>query len=196
MTEYLPANVLKWVNAAVFALDDLITIIAIGVVPENRRPSSSQAWLLLILLLPFVGLPLFLLIASPSIQGRRHQIQARANAELLARTSALPELPSGVSAPDRICRCRRAQPQPRVVAARARHPTGRNPGYGNSIAAMIEAVRSAKQVINFEIDILALEAVAQQYRDLSQALDLASWNARPWPGRYIDNVMRLTSALQ
>ncbi len=41
-----------------------------------------------------------------------------------------------------------------------------------------------------------LQVVAQQYRDVSLRLDLESWNRRPWPGRYIDNVMRLTSALQ
>lgn len=36
-----------------------IKIAAIGLVPEGRRPSSSTAWLLIILLVPIVGLPLF-----------------------------------------------------------------------------------------------------------------------------------------
>jgi cardiolipin synthase A/B len=41
-----------------------------------------------------------------------------------------------------------------------------------------------------------LQVVAQQYRDVSLQLSLESWNRRPWLGRYVDNVMRLTSALQ
>ena len=41
-----------------------------------------------------------------------------------------------------------------------------------------------------------LQVVAQQYRDASVRLNLESWKRRPMPGRYIDNVMRLTSALQ
>jgi cardiolipin synthase A/B len=41
-----------------------------------------------------------------------------------------------------------------------------------------------------------LQGVAQQYRDVSFSLELESWNRRPWLGRYVDNVMRLTSALQ
>ena len=40
-------------------LDYGIKIVAIGFVPEGRRPSSSTAWLLAILLLPLVGLPPF-----------------------------------------------------------------------------------------------------------------------------------------
>ena len=52
-------------------------------------------------LLPFVGLPLFLLIGSPYVQGRRHRIQAEANAMILDRTSDLPALP-GVAATDLI----------------------------------------------------------------------------------------------
>ena len=39
-------------------IEYLIKIAALGTVPENRRPSSSTAWLLLIFLLPVVGLPL------------------------------------------------------------------------------------------------------------------------------------------
>ncbi|MBR7513465.1 PLDc N-terminal domain-containing protein, partial [Mycobacterium tuberculosis] len=60
-------------------IEYIVKIIAIGVVPENRRPSSSSAWLLLILFLPIVGIPLFLLIGSPYINRRRARIQAMAN---------------------------------------------------------------------------------------------------------------------
>ena len=39
-------------------IEYIIKIGAMGVVPENRRPASSSAWLLLILFLPLVGLPM------------------------------------------------------------------------------------------------------------------------------------------
>jgi len=38
--------------------------------------------------------------------------------------------------------------------------------------------------------------VVDGYRDVSGELDLETWQRRPWPGRYVDNVARLTSALQ
>jgi cardiolipin synthase A/B len=146
-------------------LDYAIKIVAIGVVPENRRPSSSQAWLLLILLLPGLGLPLFLLVGSPYIQGRRHRLQAAANAELLQRAKALPELPSGVSAPDRVSGVvdlnRNLGSMPCVVGA----TIGLHPGYGDSIAAMTEAVRRARHTVNFEIYILGLDATTEPFFD-------------------------------
>ena len=59
-------------------------IVAIGVVPENRRPSSSSAWLLLILFLPVVGFPLYWLIGSPWVTGRRQKVQQQADEIILA----------------------------------------------------------------------------------------------------------------
>ena len=50
-------------------LEYVIKIAALGTVPENRRPSSSTAWLLLIFLLPVVGLPLYIFLGSPWIHG-------------------------------------------------------------------------------------------------------------------------------
>ena len=52
-----------------------ITILALGLVPERRRPSSAMAWLLLIVLLPVIGLLLFLLIGSPFVPRKRREEQ-------------------------------------------------------------------------------------------------------------------------
>jgi cardiolipin synthase A/B len=41
-----------------------------------------------------------------------------------------------------------------------------------------------------------MREVEDQYRSLSRQLTLAEWHRRPLRKRYIDNVMRLTSALQ
>ena len=53
-----------WQWVALF-IEYTIKIVAIGWVPAGRKPSSSSAWLLAILLIPLIGLPLFLLMGSP-----------------------------------------------------------------------------------------------------------------------------------
>lgn len=68
-----------------------LRIIALGVVPEGRRPSSSMSWLLLILLFPEVGFPLYLLMGSPYVKGRRKLIQDEANEVIAAHTQGLPQ---------------------------------------------------------------------------------------------------------
>ena len=45
-------------------VDYAIKLVMIGVVPGSRKPSSANAWLLLILFVPVVGLPLYLLMGS------------------------------------------------------------------------------------------------------------------------------------
>ena len=64
-------------SVTVIVIEYAVKVIAIGVVPENRRPSSSSAWLLLILFVPVVGIPAFLMLGSPYINQRRARIQDR-----------------------------------------------------------------------------------------------------------------------
>ena len=71
-----------------------LRVIALGVVPEGRRPSSSMSWLMLILLVPEIGFPLYLLIGSPYVRGRRKLIQHGANEVIAAHSQGLPLVPS------------------------------------------------------------------------------------------------------
>lgn len=87
------------IETVIIVGDFVIKAIAVGVVPENRRPSSSSAWLLLILFLPIVGLPLFLLLGSSRVNARRHRIQAEANQEVDDGLAHLPTVPPEADLP-------------------------------------------------------------------------------------------------
>lgn len=76
-------------------IEYVIKIAALGTIPENRRPSSSTAWLLLIFLLPIVGLPLYLFLGSPWVHGRRRQQQRSVNEVTLRLAQPLPDVPEG-----------------------------------------------------------------------------------------------------
>lgn len=88
-------NLESWQTVGLI-IDYTIKIIAIGYVPEGRRPSSSTAWLLAILLLPYVGLPLFLLMGSPYINRRRHRIQQEINDLIEDVHDDVPDIPTGM----------------------------------------------------------------------------------------------------
>jgi cardiolipin synthase len=140
----------------------LIKLVAIGTVPENRRPSSSSAWLLLILFLPVVGFPLFLLIGSPYVHGRRSRIQAQANHILAERTAHLPLAPAGAS------------PSPNLagVLQQNRQLTGLPcvPGQAEALyddpaatyEAMAEAVDAAEHYVHVEFYIMAWDATTDR----------------------------------
>ena len=100
--------VFQWLPLPVLLIDLVIKIIALGAIPQNRRPSSSLAWLLLIMVTPVFGLILFFLIGSPFVRGRRERVQAQANYVILEHTADLPptnsELPIGMESMVRLSR--------------------------------------------------------------------------------------------
>ena len=64
------------VAAAIIIIDLVIRVIAVIVVPRNRRPTAGMAWLLAIFFIPILGILLFLLIGNPKLPKHRREKQA------------------------------------------------------------------------------------------------------------------------
>jgi cardiolipin synthase len=56
-------------------IDWSIRLSALYFVPKNRKPSSATAWLMLILLLPFIGVFIYLILGSPKLNKSRRRMQ-------------------------------------------------------------------------------------------------------------------------
>jgi len=93
------ATEVSLLTVALYFLDLAIKVVALGLVPEGRRPSSATAWLLLILFLPVIGLVAFWLIGSPFVDRGRRRQQAAAgeviSAALTAEGDDLLPVPAG-----------------------------------------------------------------------------------------------------
>jgi cardiolipin synthase A/B len=76
----------------------VINIVALGLVPERRRPTSAMAWLLLIFFLPGIGILLFLLIGSPFVPKKRREEQRVTGDLIKTGLATMPALPAS---PDR-----------------------------------------------------------------------------------------------
>lgn len=150
-------------------IDYAIKILAIGFVPEGRRPSSSTAWLLAILLLPFVGLPLFLLMGSPYINRRRHRIQQEADAVIEDVQADVPDHPADTVPPEveSVIRLnRRLTGFPAVVG----HNEGIHADYDETIDAIAHAVDQAEKYVYIEVYIQSWDEVTDRfYQALARA---------------------------
>ncbi|WP_341727945.1 cardiolipin synthase [Brooklawnia sp.] len=141
----------------------IIKIIAIGVIPENRRPSSSMAWLLLILFIPLVGVPIFLILGSPYVSGRRARIQAQANRLLELGTDGVPNSPESVTLPSElegIVELARSLTSLPMVSA-VNH--GVILDYQASIDRMTQLVESATETVHVEIYIVARDEATESF---------------------------------
>ncbi|MBZ8176521.1 cardiolipin synthase [Corynebacterium poyangense] len=153
-------------------LDYGIKIIAVGFVPEGRRPSSSTAWLLAILLIPIVGLPLFLLMGSPYINRRRHRIQQEATLMIEDVQADVPDHPQGHSFQAEIASIlhmnRRLTGMP---AVRCDHH-GIHTDYDEALRAMARAIDRAKKYVHLQIYITTWDDTTDVvFQALSRAVD-------------------------
>ena len=78
----------------------VIQVLALGVIPRNRKPSTGLAWLMLVMLSPWIGLVAFAFFGRTSVGSKRRHEQADANRQIAARTTDLPDMPVGLVGPE------------------------------------------------------------------------------------------------
>ena len=143
----------------------IIKIVALGIIPENRRPSSSQAWLLLILFVPALGLPLFLLIGSPYVAGRRQRVQREANLTLRRGLTPREAIPESVTVPADLVSLTTLNRRLTEFPVMEGHAVAFYPDYEESIAAIVAAINRAQLYVNLEMYILALDSATEALFD-------------------------------
>lgn len=139
--------------------DFAIRVLAIGIIPGNRRPTTAMAWLLGIFFIPFVGIVLFLLFGNFKLSSRRREQQQDVNDRVRAGLSSLAAAESQFEGPEWVKSAgelnRRLGSLPMVDG----NSVDLIPGYPDSIAAMTEAVRNAKKFVNAEFYIMSSDHV-------------------------------------
>ncbi|WP_226534165.1 cardiolipin synthase [Microbacterium paraoxydans] len=188
-----------WIAAFLVALDIVIRVTAIIVIPRNRRPTAAMAWLLAVFFIPFVGVFLFLMIGNPRLPRARRRKQEQIN-EYIAETSEhlhfgtlRPNAPSWFGPI--------VQMNQRLGALPLSGDNGAHliSDYQESLDEMAEAIRTAQEYVHVEFYILqsdvstdnffrALEEVAARGVEVRVLLD--HWANRGKP-RYKQTIARL-----
>ncbi|HVK46078.1 MAG TPA: cardiolipin synthase [Micropruina sp.] len=143
----------------IFVVIDLVLrVIALGVVPENRRPSSGMAWLILILFFPIPGFGLFLLLGGTSVGRLRRDRQSEALAHLRSRVESLDPTLFAAAPEDGPSYLPSAIALNRQLGALPAVATGSVDvfsDYDESLAAMARAIDEARERVHIEFYIMA-----------------------------------------
>ena len=146
-------------------VDFAVRVIAIIVVPRNRRPTSGMAWLLAIFFLPYIGALLFLLIGYRTLPKKRLAKQDEINQFILDSTDGME-------------RVRRDKPWPGWLASVVE--LNRNLGamplvgdnnasllssYEGTYAAMIDDIDRATNFVHVEFYIMSLDTTTAPFFD-------------------------------
>ncbi len=159
------ATNVTFLTVALYLLDLAIKVVALGLVPEGRRPSSATAWLLLILFLPVVGIVAFWLIGSPFVDRGRRRRQAAAgeviSGALTSQTDDLLPVPAGSTLNTLVVLNRRLGWHPSVGGNRADLFSD----YDEAIAAMAREVRTAERYVHVEFYIMSWDSTTSEFFD-------------------------------
>ena len=142
--------------------DYTIKVLAIGVLPSNRKPSSAMAWLILILIVPFAGFVVFLFLGRTNVGAGRLARQREADQALRAATELLPVEP--VEGP--VYLRLDGDPEP---SSSGRSPCEAGnlidliPGYADAIDAMTRAVDESVSTVEVEFYIAAWDDVTTPF---------------------------------
>lgn len=160
-----------WLALLLTLLDLAIRVIAIGVIPGNRRPTTAMAWLLGIFFVPFLGIILFLLFGNYKLSSRRRQQQEEINQRVQEGISSLGDVVSTYDGPDWVKSAAELNQRLGSLPMVDGNKVKLIPGYPHSIQRMTEAVREAKHYVNAEFYIMSSDHVTD---DLLTALEEAA----------------------
>ena len=147
-----------WWVFVVLAFDITVRVLAIIIIPRNRRPTAAMAWLLAIYFIPIIGILLFLLIGNPRLPRKRRKKQQQINDYIRSTSSGLdfgtlrPNAPEWFRALVRLNRNLGALPMAGDNGATLIS------GYQDSLDAMAEAIREARDYVHVEFYILQSDA--------------------------------------
>ena len=203
----MTASAWQLATALAYAGSWLIVFAAFFVVPRNRRPGSATAWLILIVLLPYVGLLLYWLIGSPKLSRERQQMQRGMDARIAAGIAAARQDPALAGLLDPHVPAR-FEPLVKLTTALSGMPACEGNAiellsdYDGAIRRMTEAVRAARRFVHVEFYIVAMDATSEPFlaaledavrRGVAVRLLADHVGSRKYPGR-VDLMRRLTGS--
>jgi len=141
----------------------VINIVALGLVPERRRPSSAMAWLLLIFFLPGIGLLLFLLIGSPYVPKKRREEQRVAGDVIRGGLATVPALPASPDRPSWLDSVMVLNRRLGWLPSTQNNTAVLYSGYEESIQAKADLVRTAERFVHVEYFMMCRDTTTEDF---------------------------------
>lgn len=151
------------VAVLLFAVDLAVKIVALIILPRDRKPSAAMAWLLAIFLIPYVGICFYLLIGSSKLPKRRREKQNEVNrlisdaAVSLDLSTDRTEWPAWLPAVAQLNQTVGAVP---ILGGNRARLVGQ---YSASIAGMAADIDTADTFVHVEFYIVSFDATTREF---------------------------------
>ncbi|HRV68074.1 MAG TPA: cardiolipin synthase [Marmoricola sp.] len=157
----------------VLVIGIILRLLALGVIPGNRKPSTGMAWLLLIMFEPFSGFALFLLLGRTRLGRIRHKRQREAHAAIAeARASSVEFEPGSVEVRDKVATVVHLNRSLASFPVQPDNAVTLLPDYRECILAIASEIAAAKDTVDVQFYITAWDEMTDPvFQAMSDAAD-------------------------
>jgi len=152
-----------WWVVIVLVFDITVRVLAIIVIPRNRRPTAAMAWLLAIYFIPIIGILLFLLIGNPRLPRKRRKKQQQINNYIRSTSEGLEFGTLRPNAPDWFRSLVKLNRNLGALPIAGDNGATLIYDYQESIDAMADAIRTAQAYVHVEFYILQADAATDGF---------------------------------
>ena len=152
-----------WWVFVVLAFDITVRVLAIIVIPRNRRPTAAMAWLLAIYFIPIIGILLFLLIGNPRLPRKRRKKQQQINDYIRDTSRGLDFGTLRPNAPEWFRSLVRLNRNLGALPLAGDNGATMISDYQESLDAMASAIRRAEHYVHVEFYILQADASTDNF---------------------------------
>lgn len=148
----------------------LIGILALFIIPANRKPGEATAWLLLIFLAPILGAILFLLLGNPKLSKWRRDQQRAMNQHIKDEAEKAEQIPALAPILDPPLPSR-FEPHVNLIAQLSGMPVMAGntvellSGYVGAVNKIVQDIDSAKRFVHLEYFMFAADTIGSPVID-------------------------------
>lgn len=151
-------------------LSYLIGLLALFIIPANRKPGEATAWLLLIFLAPILGAVLFLMLGNPKLSQWRRNQQRTMNEHIKDAAEKAEQIPSLAPIVDPPLPAR-FEPHVNLIAQLTGMPVMAGntvellPDYVGAVEQIVKDIDAAKHFVHLEYFMLADDTIGSRVID-------------------------------
>jgi cardiolipin synthase len=157
------------VTLVLLLIDLTLRVIAVIVVPRNRRPSTGIAWLMAIFVLPYIGFLLFLLIGSYKLPKSRRDKQHAINEFIIETTEGIERVSASDPWPPwfkNVVELNRTLGAMPLVGGNSASLLG---DYDDALRQMTATINEAERYVHAEFYILSYDKTTKPFFDALEA---------------------------
>lgn len=160
----MPTEIFSFLTVVLlFAFDIGVRVVALGVIPNNRKPSEATAWLLAVFFIPVVGIFFYLLLGNSKLSKKRRTKQRAINELIYNNTLQQYAIAQENTPPEWFLSIAQLNSHLGAMPLVGGNGAKLIQDYTDSLQEMAKSIDAAKHYVHVEFYIMSLDKTTKQF---------------------------------